>query len=223
MHTLSQPAIFFDMDGVLIDSEPVWLESIEQVFATLGIVLDDAMKTHTAGMGNVESVEWLLSLYPGVQADVLEICQQIDRTVLRRIECGIESIPGADGLLRDLVRRGVPMALVSTSGVELMAAVVRANQWDGCFRLVLSSEEIGPGKPDPAVYRAAVQRLQADPVRSLAIEDTINGARSAHGAGLRVIGLPMNAEVAAGMQPFVWQIAGDYAAVRKWVESVFPA
>jgi len=213
-------SIFFDMDGVLVDSEPVWQEAVDQIFGKLGIVLDAVAKAHTAGMGNEESVRYVLSLNPNVKADVRDVCRRIDAVVLRRIEEGIGAIPGADALLRELAGRGVPLALVSTSGSALMAAVVRANHWEAIFRMILSSEEVGPGKPDPAVYREAVQRMQADAAHSLAIEDTLNGARSAHGAGLRVIGLTRDATVAAGMKKFVWRIAENYAEIHALLASM---
>ena len=223
MKTFTHSAIFFDMDGVLIDSEPVWLESIDQVFGDLGIVLDAAIQAHTAGMGNEESVRYVLTHHPQVRADVHDVCQQIDQAVLRRIEQGIGAIPGADALVRELAGRGVPLALVSTSSSALIAAVLRANRWDGLFCVVLSSEEVGPGKPDPAVYREAIRRMQADAAQSLAIEDTVNGARSAHGAGLRVIGLTGDPVVAAAMRVFVWRVVSDYASVRALVSGAASA
>ena len=208
-------AVFFDMDGVLIDSEPVWQEAIDRIFGLLGITLTAAMKLHTLGMGNEESVQWVLGHHPEVKAGVRDICRQIDHAVLLRIEQGIGAIPDADALVRDLADRGMPLALVSTSSPAIIAAVLQANCWDGLFRVVLSSEEVGPGKPDPAVYREAVRRMQADEACSVAIEDTLNGARSAHGAGLRVIGFTRDPAVAAAMRPLVWQIAADYAAIRR--------
>lgn len=208
------------MDGVLIDSEPVWQEEINQVFGRMAITLNAAMKAHTTGMGNAESVRYVLSHHPNVIADVQDVCKQIDDAVLRRVGEGIGTIPGANELVRELAGRGVPLALVSTSGAALMAAVVRANQWEGLFRLVLSSEEVGPGKPDPAVYREAVRRMQADAAQSLAVEDSVNGACSAHGAGLRVIGFTRDAAVAAAMQKFVWQIAADYDGIRALIQPV---
>ena len=219
MQTHPQPAVFFDMDGVLIDSEPVWQEAIDQVFGELGIVLDASMKDHTMGMGNAESMAWVLSQFPGVRATVSEVCRRIDAGMLQRINAGIGAIPGAADLVRELAGRGVPLALVSTSGPLLMQAVVRAHGFDGWFRVVLSSEDVGPGKPDPAVYREAIRRMQADPQQSLAIEDTVNGARSAHGAGLRVIGFTNHAEIRSAMQSFVWQIAPDFAAIRRLIGS----
>lgn len=212
-----QSCVFFDMDGVLIDSEPVWLEAINATFATLGITLDAAMQAHTAGMGNDESVAWVLSHHPTVKAAVRDVCRQIDATVLRRIAEGIGAIPGADSLVRDLAGAGVPLALVSTSGPALMQAVLRAHHLSGRFQVVLSSEEIGPGKPDPAVYREAVRRMQADVASSVAIEDTLNGARSAHGAGLPVIGFTRDTSLAGSMRPYVWQVAHDYADIRRLI------
>ena len=202
------------MDGVLIDSEPIWQEAVDLVFAELGITLTPTMKVYTTGMGNEESVAYVLSHHPGVTAEVQDVCRRIDDVVLQRFRQGVCTIPGSDALLHELAERGVPLALVSTAGPALMAAVVQANQWEKIFRLVLSSEDVGPGKPDPAVYREAVRRMQADAANSLAIEDSINGATSAHGAGLRVIGFTNDVAVRAVMDGFVWQIAGDYAAIR---------
>jgi len=209
------------MDGVLIDSEPVWLEAINATFATLGITLDAAMQAHTAGMGNDESVTWVLSHHPTVRAAVRDVCRQIDATVLRRIAEGIGAIPGADSLVCDLAEAGVPLALVSTSGPALMQAVLRAHNLEGRFQVVLSSEDVGPGKPDPAVYREAVRRMQADVANSVAIEDTLNGARSAHGAGLQVIGFTRDRCLATAMQPCVWQVATDYAVIRRLIATRF--
>jgi sugar-phosphatase len=208
------------MDGVLIDSEPVWQEAIDRVFGAWGITLDADMKAHTMGMGNDESVRHVLALHPHVQADVADVCRRIDAVVLRRIGEGIGGIPGANNLVRELAARGVPLALVSTSAPALMQAVVRAHRLEGLFRVVLSSEEVGPGKPDPAVYREAIRRLQADAAQSVAIEDTVNGARSAHGAGLRVIGFTRDPSAVAAMRKFVWQVAPDFAVIRAWVHQL---
>ena len=213
--------IFFDMDGVLIDSEPVWQEAIDTVFGRLGIALDAATQAHTAGMGNAESVAYVLAQHPGVRADVAGICRAIDATVLQRIAQGIGAIPGADALVRDLASAGVPLALASTSGPALMQAVIQAHHLDGLFRVVLSSEEVGPGKPDPAVYREAVRRMQVDANTSIAIEDTLNGVRAAHGAGLAVIGFTRNETLAAAMRPYAWRVAADYTAIRRLIAKHF--
>lgn len=206
------------MDGVLIDSEPVWQATLDAVFGRMGIVLDEAMKARTAGMGNAESVALVLA-NAGVQADVAAVCREIDEQVLRRFAAGVGAIPGSGELVRELAAARVPLAMVSTSAPPLMHAMLRALQLESFFRVVLSSEEVGPGKPDPAVYREAVCRLEADAAASIAVEDTINGAASAHGAGLRVIGLTQDSAVARGMRPHAWQVARDYVAVRRLVLS----
>jgi len=207
------------MDGVLIDSEPVWQEVIEQILAGLGIALTPEMRAHTLGMGNDESMRYVLGLHPRVKADVTEVSRRINDTVLQRIAEGIGRISGATELVRELAGRDVPLALVSTSAPALMQAVIRAQRLKGIFRVVLSSEAVGPGKPDPAVYREAVRQLQADPSRSVAIEDTPNGARSAHGAGLRVISFTNDSAVIAKVRDVAWQVAGDFTVVRRLVFS----
>jgi HAD superfamily hydrolase (TIGR01509 family) len=207
-------AVFFDMDGVILDSEPVWQEAIARVFGNLGITLDATMQAHTAGMGSQESIQYVLAHHPQVVADVQDLCRQMDGIVLHGIRQGVGAIPGAAELIRALSARGVPLALVSTSGPALMQAVIEAHRLHGLFRLVLSSEEVGPGKPDPAVYREAVRRLHVPAAQGVAIEDTLNGARSAHGAGLRVLGFTHDPAVAAAMHPLVWQVVADYTQLR---------
>lgn len=209
------PCVFFDMDGVLIDSEPAWERAVDRVFAEWGIVLDAALKARTAGMGNEESVRLVLARHPVAQADVAAVCRKIEAAVLRALAAGIGVMPGADALLRGLAAQGVPLALVSTSGSKLIRAVVDANRWGELFRLILSSEEVGPGKPDPAVYREATRRMGADVDRSVAVEDTVNGARSACGARLRVIGFTRNPVVSGAMRPWVWRVARDFEGVRR--------
>jgi HAD superfamily hydrolase (TIGR01509 family) len=209
---LPPDAVFFDMDGVLLDSEPVWQEAIDAIFARLGITLDAAMQAHVAGMGNVESMHYVLARHPQVTADVRDLCDRMDAFVLARIRAGIGAIPGAPELLRELAARAIPLALVSTSAPVLMQAVIAAHRLQGLFRVVLSSEEVGPGKPDPAVYREAVRRMQVESSRCVAVEDTVNGARAAHGAGLNVIAF--TAAPAPALQGLVWQVAPDYPRLR---------
>jgi HAD superfamily hydrolase (TIGR01509 family) len=207
-------AVFFDMDGVILDSEGVWQEAVTVVFGRLGMTLDALMQAHTAGMGNQESIQHVLAQYPQVTADVRDLCRQMDEFVLHRIRQGVGAMPGATELIRALHAHGVPLALVSTSGPALMQAVIASHRLQGLFHLVLSSEEVGPGKPDPAVYREAVRRLQVPAARGVAIEDTLNGARSAYGAGLRVLGFTRDVAVAVAMQPLVCQVAADYTQLR---------
>ena len=214
------PAVFFDMDGVLIDSEPVWQEEIAAVYAEVGLRLTPELMARTMGMGNEESVRLTLAHNPQVHVDVAEICRMIDARVLQRIGQGIGAIPGADDLVRALARDGVPLALVSTSGPALMQAVIRAHKLSGLFQVVLSSEEVGPGKPDPAVYREAIRRMQADAAASVAIEDTPNGARSASGAGLKVIGFARDEKVVPELRLIAWRLAPDYAKVSELIRTV---
>ncbi len=217
------PAVLFDMDGVLLDSEPVWQAETGTVMHRFGMRLDAALAAETAGLDGHEGVRRVLAAHPDVTADANEIKQLIDQAVASCFAAGAPAMPGADALLRHLAGRGVELALVSTAPRALIAAALQGLGWTPFFRVVLSSEEVGPGKPDPAVYLEALRRLGRDVASALAVEDSVNGARAAHAAGLRVIGLTSQAAAAQALRAWTESVQSDLAGVgqciQKWLDA----
>lgn len=213
------PAVLFDMDGVLLDSEPVWQAATDAVLARFGMRLDDALAAETAGLDGHEGVRRVLAAHPGVTADADDIKLQIDRAVAARFAAGAPAMPGADELLRHLTNQRVEMALVSTAPVALIASAVQGLGWTSFFRVLLSSEEVGPGKPDPAVYLEALRRLGRDGTAAVAVEDSVNGARAAYAAGLRVIGLASQAAAAQALRAWTGSVQSDLTGVGRCIQS----
>jgi beta-phosphoglucomutase-like phosphatase (HAD superfamily) len=183
-------AVLFDMDGTLIDSEPVWVASIRACLADRGIVFTPELVALTAGLSNADGLQRVMDAHPEVPIDPAELAQAITAGVAQRLLCRSCAMPGADPLLQALHRRRVPLALVSSSPRDLIDRILTAQRWDGLFQQVLSIEEVGPGKPDPTVYREALRRLGVAAATSLAVEDTLAGVQAAQGAGLPVAAIP---------------------------------
>jgi HAD superfamily hydrolase (TIGR01509 family) len=181
-------AVVFDLDGVIVDSEQVWVEVREQYVRGLGLPYPAEA---TRAMMGMSSPEWsgYLSKALGVPGSPAEINDAIVEQMLVRYGTEPPLIPGAVDAVRRLAKRW-PIGIASSSNPSLIEAVVHAAGIDDVVQVALSSEEVGRGKPAPDVYLETVRRLGADPEHCAAIEDSEPGLRSAKTAGLRVIAVP---------------------------------
>jgi HAD superfamily hydrolase (TIGR01509 family) len=181
-------AVVFDMDGVIVDSEQVWDDVREQLARERGGRWHDRAQADMMGMS---SPEW--SRYMHETIGLPESPQEINDEVVRRmLERYRTELPLLDGAM-DAVRRlaaAFPLAVASSSNRPLIEAVLETAGIADAFAVTVSSEEVARGKPAPDVYLEAARRLGVDPRRAAAVEDSSNGLRAAHAAGLRVLALP---------------------------------
>jgi HAD superfamily hydrolase (TIGR01509 family) len=110
--------------------------------------------------------------------------------MLERYETELPVVPGAPEAVRRLADTGLRLAVASSSNRELIDAVLRRLELSSCFEVTVSSEEVARGKPAPDVYLEAARRLDVDPSRCAAVEDSASGIRAAHAAGMRVVAYP---------------------------------
>lgn len=192
-------ALVFDMDGVLLDSEPIWRAVEREVFARLGIEVteEDLMRTMGVRIADVVAGWYRRHPWEGPSHEEVaeEIVERVADTILRegRLNHGaVEAI--------DYFRRlGLRPALASSSPMRLIRAVLSMGGLEDRFDVVLTAEEDARGKPDPAVYLRAAERLGVPPERCLAIEDSLAGIRAAKAAGMVCIAVPeLPAEEARG-------------------------
>ena len=178
----------FDLDGVIVDSEQVWVEVREQFVRGLGLAYPAEA---TRAMMGMSSPEWsgYLAEALGVPGTPAEINEAIVERMLVRYGTAPPLIPGAVAAVRRMAERW-PLGIASSSNPELIEAVVRAAGIEDVVRVALSSEAVGRGKPAPDVYLEAVRRLGVEAATAAAIEDSEPGIRSAKAAGLRVIAVP---------------------------------
>jgi HAD superfamily hydrolase (TIGR01509 family) len=181
-------AVVFDLDGVLIDSEQVWDVAREELVRERGGRWHEGAQRDMMGMS---SPEW--SRYLHDDLGLKEPPEEINTEVVRRMTAlyrqRLPLLPGAREAVRRLAARW-PLGLASSSNRPIIELVLGLAGLTGCFRVTVSSEEVGRGKPAPDVYLEAARRLGVAPGRCAAIEDSPNGIRSAHAAGMCVVAIP---------------------------------
>jgi HAD superfamily hydrolase (TIGR01509 family) len=181
-------AIVFDLDGVLIDSEPVWDRARRAVVAETG---GRWRPNATRAMMGMSAPEWSGYLHDELSVPLApkEIDDRVIEHLLASYEKGLPLLPGAVEAVRGLAAVW-RLGLASSANRAVIDAVLAASGLARCFAVTVSGEEVSRGKPAPDVYLAATERLGADPGRSAAVEDSSNGLRSAAAAGMAVIAVP---------------------------------
>jgi len=181
-------AVVFDLDGVLVDSEPVWEQVRRGLVAERGGHWAPDAQRRIMGMSTPEWARYLSGdLGVGLPPDEVAALV-IDRMVARYRE----QVPFMDGAV-DAVHRCAarwPLGLASSSPPRLIKTVLQSAGLRSCFRVVMSTEQVAHGKPAPDVYLAVTAELGCPPPDCAAVEDSSNGLRSAAAAGLRVIAIP---------------------------------
>jgi HAD superfamily hydrolase (TIGR01509 family) len=181
-------AVIFDMDGVLVDSEAVWDDVRKRFVEENGGHWQHEAQRDMMGMS---STEW--SHYVRDRLGVAIEPEQISSAVADRVADvyreRLPLLPGAVESVRSLGREW-PLAVASSSNRHVIDLVLDLADIADAFAVTVSSEEVGAGKPAPDVYLEAAKRLGVDPSACIAIEDSTNGIRSAHAAGMAVIAVP---------------------------------
>ncbi len=181
-------AIIFDLDGVLLDSEQRWNEAKEALVREAGGTWRQEAPTVMMGMS---SPEWSAYLRDdlGVQRDLDAINDDVVRRMHESYEDGLPLLPGALETVRALAARW-PLGLASSSNREIIDVFLERSGVGDLFAATVSSEEVARGKPAPDVYLETARQLDVDPRACVAIEDSSNGLRAAHAAGMQVIAAP---------------------------------
>ena len=187
-------AVIFDMDGVLIDSEPFWQESEIDAFGRAGLALTREMCLETMGLRVDEVVTYWRSRrdFGETQAGALE--DAIIAGVVERILSHGEAKEGAAEAPEFFRGRGARVALASSSASRIIRAVTERLGLAGTFECVYSAEEEEYGKPHPGVYLTTARRLGVAPAECLAIEDSLNGVLAAKAARMKCVAVPEPAQ-----------------------------
>jgi sugar-phosphatase len=183
-------AVIFDMDGLLIDSEPFWRQAEMEVFARVGVTLTDAMCMQTTGLRIDAVVEHWYQRMPWQGTSREDVTASISGRVAELIASDAKALPGVDLALNFFKVRGFPVALCSSSPTLVIDAALRKLGLVGRLRAVVSAESEAYGKPHPAVYMTTAAKLGVKPEDCLAIEDSLNGCIAAKAARMKVIAVP---------------------------------
>ena len=192
-HSHSLQAVLWDMDGTLVDTEPLWIASEYELAERHGATWSEEHALNLVGWDLLDSGRYIRDpMRLDMPAEtVVEL--MLDR-VVDGVRSGVEYRPGARELLAEQRGAGIPAALVTMSYRRLAEAVVDAFP-AGTFAAVVVGDEVTNGKPHPEPYLTAAALVGADPSRCVAIEDSTTGATSAQAAGCQVLAVPNHVPV----------------------------
>lgn len=182
------------MDGLLVDSEPIWREVAIEVFKAVGVPLTDAMCRAATGLGTIPFVQRLFDQFPGIDSTEAAIGQQILHLAHERIGQRAVAMPGAVAAVRFFYKRDIPLAVASASPMDIIETVLERLDLRQYFHLWHSALLEARNKPFPDVYLGAARLLGVAPNHCLAFEDSGNGLRSAVAAGMRAVAVPADYE-----------------------------
>jgi HAD superfamily hydrolase (TIGR01509 family) len=181
-------AVIFDMDGLLLDSEPLYRVTWQAAAAELGCPIDDDFYARFVGRGNDEAERLLCERF----GDALPL--DAFRTRWRRdfderlARAPLARKPGALALLDRLDARGIPKALATSSPRAI--AMRCLGELESCFKALAFGDEVEHSKPEPDLFLLVARRLGVEPADCLVLEDSEAGARAARAAGMDVILVP---------------------------------
>jgi mannitol-1-/sugar-/sorbitol-6-/2-deoxyglucose-6-phosphatase len=181
--------IVFDLDGTLIDSEPLWQEAEISIFADQGLSLTQKDCLKTKGLPSLEAVKFWYNKIDSPTKEAALLSQELNHLVISLIKSKGELKPGVVQLLDYWKNKGLPIGIASSSSMAHIKTVVDKFELNNYFNLIYSGDFEEFGKPHPGIYISACKKLNIDPLYALAFEDSFNGVLAAKSARLNVVAL----------------------------------
>jgi sugar-phosphatase len=182
-------AVIFDMDGLLVNSEPAWGRAERGLIESRGHEFNVEIRKQIIGMRIDKIVQTFAEFY-GLPDDIDALAGELVQRMLDTIPDGVPAMPGAGSLLEFLQEQDVPCAIASSSSLPIINAITANLGWKDRFGVRCSADAVAHGKPAPDVYLLAAQKLGVEPSRCLALEDSVTGARAAVAAGMVCFAVP---------------------------------
>lgn len=204
-------AVLFDMDGTLVDTEPLWYEAEVRLVADHGGELGPGHAEQLLGKPIEYSASYLREV-TGLDVDAATLSDRLNVRMVKLLSEGVEWRPGAEELLGALVAAGVRCGLVSASHRMIIDAVLTRLAEDR-FEITVAHDDVTSTKPDPEPYLLAARHLGVDPADCLVFEDSPTGAASAVAAGCRVVVVPGSVPVGTGPRHTVIDSLADVRLV----------
>ncbi len=200
-------AVFFDMDGTLVDTEPYWLASEIELMSNFGYSWSAEDQRHCLGGPLLRVGEYMHSL---VDAETPEyFVNALVRKVEEKFSQGINFMPGAHELLHALHMANMPLGLVSASPRNLVDATLNALQ-SKYFQVSISSNDVVNSKPDPESYIRAAKNLNVNLSRCVILEDSMTGIAAARASRAFVIAIPHIVDIKPDPQTIVIDSLVDF-------------
>jgi sugar-phosphatase len=185
-----QGAVIFDMDGLLIDSEPLWKTAEREVFACVGVTITPELAEITMGLRTDEVTAFWYERQPWAGPSLADVENAVIDRVAQLIEERGEPKDGVERILRFWRERRFPIGLASNSPDRLIAVAMRKLAVGHYFDALCSSVHERQGKPHPAVYLTAAAKLGVPPASCVVFEDSVPGVHAAKAANMSVVAVP---------------------------------
>ncbi len=183
---LPTEAVIFDMDGILVDTEPVHLDAINAVLAAEGHRLTEEQNEQFLGTTVDHTWGRIVELF-GLSRPVGEYLEVYNAEVLERLSRPLTPLPGVREVLAMLESRGTRLAVASSSQMVWVKATLRSLGLTSYFPVLVSGDSVARGKPEPDIYLRAASLLEVEPSLCLAVEDAPRGILAARRAGMTVV------------------------------------
>ena len=186
-------AVIFDMDGLLIDSEPFWKEAEHQVFTKKGVRVSPELAILTAQMTTRQVTEFWYKEFPWSGSTLEDVENEvIDKVIALVTEKG-QALAGVTETIKMLKANGIKIGLATNSPARVMHSILAKLKIDQDFDAISSSDEVIKGKPCPEIYQLTLSKLGVLAENVIAFEDSVGGLTASVAAGIKTIAVPENA------------------------------
>ena len=182
--------VIFDMDGLLIDSEPLWQEAATEVFAQYGKKLSPKEYATTTGLRTSEFVCWWLRDYRFDEAELKKAGDNIEQLVIGKIKTKGKPMVGYDHIIDFFYQKKFKIGLATSSPLTIANTVTQLLGLDNYIEVKASAEKLPYGKPHPQVYLDCAQSLNAHPLQCICFEDSVNGMIAVKAARMKCVVVP---------------------------------
>lgn len=178
------------MDGLLVDSEPLWKTAEKKVFSSLGLNLSDDLLRQVMGFRLNEVVEHWYAYQPWQNPDFEETERQIIKEMELLLNQYAKPLPGVYEVLNFFAAKNIPMAVASSSHLQLIEVVLQKLRIKNYFQIIHSAQFEKYGKPHPGIFLTVADKFKVEPTDCLVFEDSINGVIAAKAARMKCIAIP---------------------------------
>jgi len=208
--------LLLDMDGTLVDTEPLWFEAAQEAVARFGGHLPEAAAEALVGLHTPSIIDTLRTRF-GAAASASALHAAVLESLSERLRRA-RAMDGAADLVAAATAHGVRCAVVSNSSAEVVRDTLAPHPWARELTLRVSADDVQAAKPAPDLYLLALARLGLGAARCVAIEDSPTGAAAAVAAGVRCIGVAQSAAQASALHDVTPFVVASLAAVGHWLD-----
>jgi len=181
-------AVVFDLDGLLIDSEPLWHQARVDLFRSFNLIWEQTDQKNTMGKSTTDWANYM-ALKIGENVSGSKVAEEIITRMEIYYSEHVPILPGAEQTLVSISHE-YPLALASGSPINLIYKVLATTGWHTMFSEIISGDDVAEGKPAPTIYLSVAKTLRITPQEMVVFEDSSSGILAAHRAGAKIIAVP---------------------------------